>query len=56
MRQEIGADTLEFISLEGLLGAIGRKMSPNRGQCSACFTGCYPTVIYDENELIHSHN
>lgn len=55
--QEIGADTLEFISLEGLLNAIGRNHdSPNRGQCTACFTGCYPTVIYDENELVHSHN
>ncbi|MFF2877923.1 amidophosphoribosyltransferase [Gottfriedia sp. NPDC057991] len=55
--EEIGADTLEFISLEGLLNAIGRNHEgPNRGQCTACFTGKYPTVIYDENELVHSHN
>ncbi|XRG77997.1 amidophosphoribosyltransferase [Rossellomorea sp. GAMAL-10_SWC] len=55
--EEIGADSLEFISLEGLLNAIGRNHEgPNRGQCTACFTGKYPTVIYDENELVHSHN
>ena len=53
--KEIGADSLEFISLEGLLGAIGRNQEgPTRGQCTACFTGCYPTVIYDEQELVHN--
>jgi amidophosphoribosyltransferase len=53
--KEIGADSLEFISLEGLLGAIGRNHEgPTRGQCTACFTGCYPTVIYDEQELVHN--
>ncbi|RTR25758.1 amidophosphoribosyltransferase [Robertmurraya yapensis] len=47
MREIIGADTLTFLSVEGLLEGIG-KNSPdeNCGQCLACFTGKYPTEIY----------
>ncbi len=49
IRQIIGADTLSFLSVEGLLTAIGRDdMSENRGQCLACFTGKYPTEIYPD--------
>ncbi len=47
--KKIGADSLEFISLEGLIESIGRK----NGQCTACFTGNYPTHLYEgvsENE------
>lgn len=48
IRQEIGADTLEFLSVEGLLKGIGRKTDQvNNGQCLACFTGSYPTELYD---------
>lgn len=43
IRQEIGADTLSFLSVEGLLKGIGRKYDDsNCGQCLACFTGKYP--------------
>ncbi|UOE55800.1 amidophosphoribosyltransferase [Bacillus sp. CMF12] len=42
IREIIGADTLTFLSTEGMVKAIGRK----DGQCLACFTGQYPTEIY----------
>ncbi|MGO4889718.1 amidophosphoribosyltransferase [Anaerobacillus sp. MEB173] len=49
IRQEIGADTLSFLSVEGLMKGIGRGTDlPNNGQCLACFTGQYPTEIYPD--------
>jgi amidophosphoribosyltransferase len=49
IRQMIGADSLAFLSEEGLLEAIGRpKDSQLHGQCMACFTGAYPTKAYKE--------
>lgn len=49
IRQLIGADTLTFLSVEGMLEAIGRKDGgETRGQCLACFTGKYPTEIYPQ--------
>lgn len=51
IREEIGADTLEFLSVEGLQEGIGRPVHlENRGQCLACFTGQYPTEIYPETD------
>ena len=42
--QKIGADSLHFISVEGMIVATGRKdVSANRGHCLACFDGNYPT-------------
>ncbi|PLR99202.1 amidophosphoribosyltransferase [Bacillus sp. T33-2] len=47
IRRMIGADTLTFLSVEGMLEAIGRQDNgETRGQCLACFTGKYPTEIY----------
>ncbi|MGJ7919318.1 amidophosphoribosyltransferase [Neobacillus sp. LXY-4] len=47
IRKLIGADSLTFISVEGMLDAIGRTdKDKNRGQCLACFTGEYPTELY----------
>ncbi len=49
MREFIGADSLEFLTVEGLMEGIGRGDDhPNRGHCLACFTGQYPTEIYEE--------
>ncbi|MEW9501884.1 amidophosphoribosyltransferase [Jeotgalibacillus marinus] len=49
IRQIIGADTLSFLSVEGMVKAIGRPDSDeNRGQCVGCFTGKYPTEIYPD--------
>ncbi len=39
----IGADSLHFLSLEGLLSAAGRPS----GYCTACYTGNYPLNIED---------
>ena len=46
----IGADSLAFISIEGLTKGIGRlpKLGKNCGQCVACFNGDYPTYLYED--------
>jgi len=41
LRQHLGCTTLQFLSLEGMMRAIGR----NGGYCNACFTGSYPFEI-----------
>ncbi|MBP3039253.1 amidophosphoribosyltransferase [Bacillaceae bacterium Marseille-Q3522] len=52
IREIIGADTLTFLSVEGMIEAIGRKdPGPTCGQCLACFTGKYPTEIFPNNLL-----
>lgn len=54
IRSIIGADSLAFLSTEGMLDAIGRKYEGEfRGQCMACFTGKYPTDIYEDTILPH---
>lgn len=41
IRQLVGADSLYFLSMEGVYRALGRQ----KGYCDACFTGCYPVTI-----------
>ena len=41
LRQHVGADTLAFLSVEGMMSAIGKKS----GYCTACFTGKYPVDV-----------
>jgi amidophosphoribosyltransferase len=41
MRQRIGADSLGFLSLDGMMHAVGRA----DGYCNACFTGVYPIEV-----------
>jgi amidophosphoribosyltransferase len=54
VREEIGADSLTFLTAEGMLKAIGRSSDmKNCGQCLACFTGEYPTEIYADTVLPH---
>ena len=49
IRREIEADTLTFISTEGMLESIGNHDSGETcGHCLACFTGNYPTEIYED--------
>lgn len=44
----IGADTLAFLSLEGMMRAIAdREPGPDDGYCNACFTGEYPIPVGD---------
>jgi amidophosphoribosyltransferase len=42
IREMVGADSLGYLSLEGLIGAIGM---PERDLCNACFHGRYPMRI-----------
>ena len=42
IRQEIGADTLAFISLEGMKNALRSCLPENDGFCEGCFCGTYP--------------
>ncbi|MDM5297102.1 amidophosphoribosyltransferase [Bacillus pumilus] len=54
IRQEIGADSIAFLSVDGLMEGIGREYDdPQCGQCLACFTGKYPTEIYEDTVLPH---
>jgi amidophosphoribosyltransferase len=51
IRELIHADSLHFLSQEGLLAAIERKdTSPNRGFCTACFDNVYPTLQNEAEE------
>ncbi|AKP66681.1 amidophosphoribosyltransferase [Companilactobacillus ginsenosidimutans] len=48
MRQQFGADSLEFLSQEGLIEAIGLKYdAPYSGLDLSYFNGDYPTPLYD---------
>jgi amidophosphoribosyltransferase len=51
MRDYINADSLAFISIEGLYRALGDSRDPALPQrCDACFTGEYPTTLTDQAE------
>ncbi|MHA6261126.1 amidophosphoribosyltransferase [Sporosarcina sp. CAU 1771] len=54
IRELINADSLTFLTPEGMLESIGRPDTmKNCGQCLACFTGEYPTDIYRDTVLPH---
>lgn len=38
----VGADSLAYISLDGMMTALGSATGPASGYCNACFTGDYP--------------
>ncbi len=48
MGQAIGADTLAFLSTEGLLEAVDVNLAETSTRCIACFSGAYPTKLYLE--------
>ncbi len=41
IREYVGADSLHYLSLEGMMKAVGRS----DGFCQACFTGNYPIQV-----------
>jgi amidophosphoribosyltransferase len=49
IRDYIGADSLAYLSLEGLKKACGE--GENISYCFACYTGKYPTDIIDVDEI-----
>jgi amidophosphoribosyltransferase len=53
MRAFIEADSLAFISIDGLYRALGVAARDNGAPqyCDACFTGDYPTTLTDHHEL-----
>ena len=42
IREYLQADSVAYLSLEGLLSAVGNERST---YCSSCYTGCYPVPI-----------
>jgi amidophosphoribosyltransferase len=49
--RELGADSLAYLSLEGVYAAIG---SPRSEHCDACFTGVYPLEGTEEANGKHA--
>jgi amidophosphoribosyltransferase len=49
IRRYIGADSLGYLSLEGLLGAVGDGRA---SYCTSCYTGRYP-VAFPRNEAAY---
>ena len=50
-REIIGADSLTYLSIDGLIDSIGIDTdAPNGGLCMAYFDGKYPTPLYDYEE------
>jgi amidophosphoribosyltransferase len=43
----IGADSLGYLSLEGLREAVGKEAGD---YCQACFSGDYPIAVADETD------
>jgi amidophosphoribosyltransferase len=50
IRDYIGAESLSYLSLEGLKKACGE--GEKTSYCSACYTGSYPTTIVDVEEIL----
>src|SRR5690349_11237633 len=49
IRQYIGADSLSYLSLDGLKKACGEGIKTT--YCTACYTGKYPTNLVDVEEI-----
>jgi amidophosphoribosyltransferase len=50
IRKYIGADSLAYLSLDGLKKACGE--GDTASYCSACYTGKYPTELIDVEEIL----
>lgn len=52
MQDFIHADSLSFLSIDGLYKALGetRRADVRPQYCDACFTGDYPTTLTDQDE------
>lgn len=51
----IGADSLAFVSIDGLYRAMGRmaRNNSNPQYCDACFSGDYPVALVDRDAGFH---
>jgi amidophosphoribosyltransferase len=52
IREQIGADTLGYLSLEGLRGLAGQL---KHGHCDACFSDDYPVPVNPGEEVPQLH-
>ena len=53
MTDFIHADSLSFVSIDGLYKALGEvgRAAVRPGYCDACFTGDYPTTLTDQDDV-----
>jgi amidophosphoribosyltransferase len=53
MNEYIQADSLAFVSIDGLYKALGepKRADIRPSHCDACFTGDYPTTLTDQDEV-----
>jgi amidophosphoribosyltransferase len=53
MTEFIHADSLAFLSIDGLYKALGeaRRADIRPSHCDACFTGDYPTTLTDQDDV-----
>jgi amidophosphoribosyltransferase len=47
IRDYIGADSLYYLSTDGMVKAVGIPMDTGRGYCLACFTAQYPVPVLE---------
>jgi amidophosphoribosyltransferase len=52
IRKFVGADTLGYLSIEGLHQVVNEEVSERRGFCDACFTGAYPIPVQLEMDKL----
>jgi len=53
IREHIGADSLGYLSLQGLLDSVGYNSDEQSRYCRACFTGNYPVPVQlDMDKLV----
>jgi amidophosphoribosyltransferase len=48
VRRHTGADTLAYLSLEGMMRVVHEGTGESNGHCHACFSGDYPCYVEDE--------
>jgi amidophosphoribosyltransferase len=57
MAEDIGVDSLNYLSADGLVGAVKETDPDGTSYCTACFTGNYPVEVdfdmeKEENEIV----
>ena len=45
IRQHIGADSLAYLSQDGMMQAVAAESDRGTGHCNACFSGEYPIEL-----------
>jgi len=45
IRKHLGVDSLQYLSLEGMLGVVATRDEPAENYCTACYSGRYPIAV-----------